>query len=109
AGIYSSSVTVPIDAPPGSYDITVRWNQATYTVTTVEETVRLGLFPRANLLPTSSGQSASSPVGAAALQWDEVLRVLYSLPVINVLGGWPLDGYLASPQAVVPGIVQLRD
>lgn len=101
-GIFVGNVTVPINAPPGSYEVVV--NASTVSIDAViasqNDTIRVELFP-VPALNSSQG---------TAVQWDPVLRALYSLPFWPVpsLGQRALNGVPAQTEADITGEVQLQ-
>jgi hypothetical protein len=109
SGQYSATVTLPTSAPSGSYRIAVSAHAASEDVLTAEQTTRFELFPSATLLAPDTGRPASGTVNAAALRFDPVLQILYAIPPISWISGWPLDGHPATPSALVRGQVYLLD
>ena len=105
SGTYSTQVTIPATAPTGSYQITVSAHAASEDVLTAETVIRLDLFPSALLIGRNG--PTTQMVNASATQWDEPLELLYSLPIVNFLSGWPLGGLAAQPSAVVKGQIEL--
>ncbi|MHB8596823.1 MAG: vWA domain-containing protein [Ktedonobacteraceae bacterium] len=107
-GTYVGTVTVPDSAPAGSYS--VQLNASTISVQNVvsgvTENVRLEIFPTPYLL--LNGQYVDTPVNATVIQWWWPLQHLYTLPVIDHLSGWPLQGWPADPHTSIAGEVQVR-
>ncbi|MEO7001274.1 MAG: hypothetical protein ABI068_05705, partial [Ktedonobacterales bacterium] len=107
-GAYQAAVTIPASAPAGAYDITIGASQVSNTViASADRSVRLELFPVPYLLMPGTTKTASGPVTATIVRWDPVLQVIYGLPVVSWIGGWPLGGHPAQLQADLSGQVSL--
>lgn len=103
AGTYQGTLNVPQSAPPGSYLLTVSVSQATITtITSDSRSLRLELFP----LPCI-GACGTAP-HPAAVQWDPITQVVYSLPVLDWLSQWPLAGLPAHTVARLDGHLYLK-
>ncbi|MBF6591375.1 MAG: hypothetical protein IVW57_12730 [Ktedonobacterales bacterium] len=107
SGNYTATMTVPSNAPPGSYQITLRAQSASEDVLTTQVVVRFALFPSALLISPVTHKPTTERVGAGVVGWDAILRAIYRLPVVGWFGNLPLDGHPADPAAVVRGQVLL--
>ncbi|GHP01026.1 hypothetical protein KSF_110730 [Reticulibacter mediterranei] len=108
-GTYMGTMNLPENAPAGSYDITVN----AYTVSLSNplgsqvRSVRIEHFPEPYLLSLPAHQPTTGEVALSAIQWDPVLRTLYSLPLANWLSSWPLQHFSVQPTADLTGQVEL--
>lgn len=107
-GNYTGEVIVPITEVSGSYDIVVSVKGASGEDVIANDTrsVRLALFPIPKLLSAKTAQPTNDVVDATALQWSWPLQLLYSIPVVDRLAAWPLQGHPAQPYIDVAGVVQ---
>lgn len=112
-GNYTGTVTIPLDAPAGTYEIDVTAHSSADTVVS-KNTVQFAKFPAATLLAPDTGKPTTKLISAHVLQWDAGLRFIYStLPLYSstLLGwhpsDWPLGGLAATPNALIDGEVLL--
>lgn len=98
-GTYQGTVTIPINAPPGSYEIIVNASAASAASVIANQncSVRIELFPVASLSSTQ----------ARVIRWDPVLRTLYGLPFgfVEWLSRTPLQNIPARQDANIAGQV----
>lgn len=101
-GTFTGKVTVPDNAPPGSYEINISASSVSFDSVVASQTrsIRIELFP----LPVLDASQGT------AIQWDPGIRTLYSLPFwpFPQLGRWALSGIPAQTDADITGGVQLR-
>src|SRR5579875_2193520 len=106
-GTYEAQVTVPNSATPGAYEITVTASQVTsQPIGSASVTVRIEKFPAPYLL--SNGRPTTGQVTTTVTRWDPGLQVIYSLPVVSWLSGWPLGGHPAQVDADINGLIELN-
>ncbi len=116
SGNYSGTLTIPLSAPAGTYQIAVTVRSASENAVTTQATVQFERFPAATLLSPTTGQPTTSVIPARVVQWDAALRFVYAtLPFYSssLFGwhpsDWPLQGLAASPNALIGGKVLLGD
>lgn len=112
SGDYTIGITLPIDAPAGSYQITITAHSASEDAVATEVVTQFALFPTAVLISPATQKPTTDPITAHVVQWDGALRFIYShLPFYssNLLGwhpsDWPLGGVAADASALVDGEV----
>ncbi|HEX6121700.1 MAG TPA: vWA domain-containing protein, partial [Ktedonobacterales bacterium] len=76
SGSYTAKVTVPTDAPAGSYQLAISARAASEDVLTAQIVVRLALFPSAQLISPENGQATTKSVTASVVGFDGVLRAI---------------------------------
>lgn len=111
ADSYKGSVKVPAHGNAGTYSILVCASTGSLqnVVASVSFAVPLEVFPIPSLYSAQTKQytdTSDAPLNTTVVQWPLPLQLFYSIPVLNRLSGWPLQGFPAQPDAVLPGEVQ---
>lgn len=109
-GTYTGIVTVPETSAPGSYEILLQASTVSLdaVVASQDRIVRIQAFPVPFFLSPQTRQPTSDPVDAQVIQWDPLLRFLYSVPLLDHLSAWPLATLPAQPYANLVGQVMLH-
>lgn len=106
-GSYSGTFVIPENAPAGSYDIAVNAYSVSLQnpIASQLRSVRIEHFPEPLLMPAGSQQPTDQIVEASAVQWDPVLRTIYSVPLAPVqwLSKWPLQDSTTPPTTDLAG------
>lgn len=109
-GTYTGNVSLPENAPSGSYEIAIAVTTVSGTDPVARQswTIRLERFPEPFLL--LHDQPVSSSVEAAIVRWDPILRSVYALPFwpFTMLSPWALQNLPAQAQTDLPGQVLLQ-
>jgi len=110
-GIYHAAVSVPENAPPGTYEITVSVNQvANIPLASASLTIRLQLFPQPFFLSPQTNQPTELAVNYTVVQWDPILQDIYSLPVslVQWFSQLPLQHHPSQPYAIIAGQIEVQ-
>ncbi len=109
-GTYTVKLNIPETAPPGSYDIQINASTVSLAaiIASTKVTVPVQLFPEPFFLSPLNGQPTKDAVDTTVIQWPVPFQLLYSIPGIDHLSGWPLQNYPARPNANVLGQVELQ-
>lgn len=106
---YQTTVTVPATAPSGVYQLDVSATQTSgdNQIAAATLRLRLDLFPYP-YLRSSDGTLTDTTAEAAVLRWPFWLQ-FYSLPILQWLSEWPLQGHPAQTDAGITGLLKTQD
>lgn len=111
-GTYVGGLTIPENAPPGSYDIQVSAATVSlaHPIATQLFSVRIEHFPEPSFLSPQTQLATNDIVAGTAVRWDPILQLLYgtNFAPIEWLSHWPLQGLPGGQKAVLPGQVVLN-
>jgi hypothetical protein len=107
-GSYVGFVTVPASAPAGSYDIDLGVSTVSEAsmVSSGTRSIRLEIFPVPLFISTQTNSPTDAAISTTVIQWPLPFQLMYNLPVLNALSGWPLQNYPALPSTNLSGVVQ---
>lgn len=112
SGNYATQLTLPTDAPTGSYEIVVTARAASEDAVSAQTVAQFELFPTPVLISPVTGKPTADLITAHVVNWDGVLRFVYgTLPLYSstIIGwhpsDWPLGGLAADNSALLNGQV----
>jgi hypothetical protein len=110
AGTYTENISLPGNAPAGSYEIALAVTTVSGTDPVFKQSwvVRLERFPEPFLL--LHGQPVRTMIEAPVVRWDPVLQFVYGLPFwpFTMLSQWALQKLPAQAEADIPGLLLLQ-
>ncbi|HJT55995.1 MAG TPA: vWA domain-containing protein, partial [Ktedonobacteraceae bacterium] len=108
ASTYTGQVSVPANSAVGTYDVLICASTGTLqnVVASKSFPVRLEIFPIPKFVSPQTNQLTDTQISTTVVQWPLPLQLLYSIPLIDRLSSWPLQGHPAQPYANLSGQVE---